>query len=112
MSFQPRCNMAKRRTDGGVSKMDAVRQALAEGKDKPQDGAAYIKEKFGIEIAPQMFSSYKGLLKKKGANGRRRGRRSNAAGSGNPAELARQVKSLVAAYGAAAVSDMLAVFSD
>lgn len=102
--------MAKRKT-GGMSKMDAVRQALAEGKDKPQEGVAYIKEKFSIEIAPQMFSSYKGLLKKKGGTGNGR-RRSSAAGRSNPAELARQVKSLVAVYGAAAVSDMLAVFAD
>jgi hypothetical protein len=93
----------------------------------PQEGVAYIKEEFGLDISAQMFSSYKSQQGKK--NGTARGRRGrpprtvatstggtssqrNSSGGSGAAELARQVKALVTRYGAAEVSDMLAVLSD
>jgi hypothetical protein len=47
-----------------ISKADAVRAALAAGFEGPQDGTAYIRKEFGIEIAPQHFSAVKSQLKK------------------------------------------------
>jgi hypothetical protein len=46
-----------------------VRQALAEGVDNPTEAVAHIKKKFGIDITPQQFSTYKSNLKAKGAGG-------------------------------------------
>src|SRR3954469_26026547 len=62
--------MAKKK-NGGPTKADAVRQALKEGVESPQDGVAYVKEKFGLEITAQQFSTYKSIERKKanGSNG-------------------------------------------
>jgi hypothetical protein len=46
------------------TKSEAVRRALADGYEGPKEGAAYILEEFGIEIAPQHFSSVKSQFKK------------------------------------------------
>jgi hypothetical protein len=51
-----------------ISKAEAVRRALAAGKDSPSDGVPYIKQEFGIDIAPTTFSATKSQLKnRKGA---------------------------------------------
>src|SRR4051794_23156671 len=42
-----------------ISKAAAVRDALEQGEESPDDGVAYIKKIHGIEISKQMFSSYK-----------------------------------------------------
>src|SRR5436305_7860135 len=42
-----------------INKSEAVRRAIAAGKTMPGDGVAYIKEAFGIDIAPNHFSSIK-----------------------------------------------------
>lgn len=118
--------MAKKRRGDQPTKADAVRQAITEGKEVPQEGVAYIKEKFGLDITPQQFSTYKSIAKKKAAgsgtgvgNGRRGGGRrktvrtavdAGSNGMGNAADLARQVKSLVDAYGAGQVKSMVEVF--
>jgi hypothetical protein len=118
--------MAKKKADGQPTKADAVREALKEGVDSPQDGAAYVKQKFRLDITPQQFSTYKSIEKKKAngggtgvGNGRRGGGRPKAdrpangaasKGTGNAADLARQVKSLVDAYGAGQVKSMVEVF--
>lgn len=117
--------MAKKRGGDQPTKADAVRQAIAEGKDAPQEGVAYIKEKFGLDITAQQFSTYKSIAKKKaaggsgtssgrGPGGRRKAVRSTAGtgsnGTGSAADLARQVKSLVDAYGAGQVKSMVEVF--
>ncbi|HEX4613567.1 MAG TPA: hypothetical protein VH092_35625 [Urbifossiella sp.] len=115
---------AERVTTPKMSKADAVRAAVAGGKVKPQEACAWIKETYGIDIAPQHFSSYKSQQAKKGSGspsgprGRRPVDASEAApngrriGHGGAAELARQVKSLVTQYGADEVSGMLAVLRD
>src|SRR3954465_7440146 len=101
--------MAKKKAGGQPTKADAVREALKEGVESPQDGVAYVREKFGLEITAQQYSTYKSIEKKKAAggkaaNGRRRGGRRKADrpiigagnnGTGNAVDLARQVKSLV-----------------
>lgn len=46
-----------------VSKAEAVRQALAAGKDSPADGTGYIKSAYGIDMEKQAFSSYKAQAK-------------------------------------------------
>lgn len=47
-------------THGKVtSKADAVRAAVAEGIDTPDEGVAFIKSRFGIEMAKPMWSSYR-----------------------------------------------------
>lgn len=60
----------------GMSKTEAIRRALAAGHEGPQEGTAYIRREFGIEIAPQHFSATKSQLKsreaaKKGKPGRK-----------------------------------------
>lgn len=42
-----------------ASKAEAVRQALAEGNDSPEDGVGFIQSRYGIEMTKQTFSSYK-----------------------------------------------------
>jgi hypothetical protein len=51
--------------NGKISKTDAVRAAIAEGHESPDDGIAFIKSRFGIEIGKPMFGSYKSQLKAK-----------------------------------------------
>jgi hypothetical protein len=42
-----------------ISKAEAVRQALAQGNDSPEDGTDFLKRIYGIDMTRQMFSSYK-----------------------------------------------------
>src|SRR3954471_15918281 len=42
-----------------ISKAAAVRDALEQGEESPEDGVAYIKKIHGIEMTRQSFSSYK-----------------------------------------------------
>jgi hypothetical protein len=67
-----------------ASKTDAIRQALGAGFDGPQEGTAYIRQEFGIEIAPSHFSAVKSQLKKKASTGvadGRKGKRGRPKGS-------------------------------
>src|SRR5262245_6404511 len=60
-------------TKEAPSKMQMVRDALADlgGESKPQDIGAWVKAKFGVEIAPQMISAYKSTINgKSGASGK------------------------------------------
>jgi hypothetical protein len=58
---------AKPEAAKAVSKADAVRAALADGIESPSDIAAFIKSRYGIEMARQMISSYKAQLRKRDA---------------------------------------------
>ena len=49
----------------GIKKVDAVRNALAAGKDSPDEGTAYIRQHYGIDMANTQFSTVKSQLKKK-----------------------------------------------
>src|SRR4051794_25384528 len=94
-------------TEGQVSKMEAVRQTLAAGVEKPQEAVAHIKEKFGLDITTAIFSSYKSAIgAKKGSKPGKRGRSANSGStkvaaatngnvSGSGIQLALEVKALV-----------------
>ena len=49
--------MARTKADGKMTKADAVRAALAAGVDMPAEGSAHIKEKYGLVVTPQQFST-------------------------------------------------------
>jgi hypothetical protein len=112
--------MARKKAECKMTKADAVRAALAAGVAMPAEGSAYVKEKYELDVTPQQFSTYKSIANKKaGKAPGRRGRKPSAAAAptngrsgGNPADLARGVKQLIQQFGAAAVSDMLAVLAD
>jgi hypothetical protein len=105
-----------------MTKTEAVKQAIAAGLDKPKEAVAYIKEKFGLDVGAQMFSSYKSQLNRKGgAAPAKRGRKAGVSkgtethglkGYGTSGvELAREVKKLVDGFGAVAVKEMADVFA-
>lgn len=53
-----------------MSKVDAIRAALAAGKESPDEGTTYIRDRFGLEISKTHWSATKSQLKKKeGAGG-------------------------------------------
>src|SRR4051794_15155379 len=100
--------MAKQKAEGKISKADAVREAIKEGVEKPQDGVSYVKEKHGLDITPQQFSTYKANDKKKaGAPPARRGRkpaavtaaRASTNGTANMAAQMERIKALVDSLG-------------
>ena len=122
--------MAKKAAEEGkITQKEAVKQAIAAGKDQPKDGVAYVKETFGMELSTGGFSTLKTQLKSAGKTPgkKKRGRPAGVSTSAptpapkkasmnghmaNPADLARGVKSLVEQFGAAAVTDMAKVFGD
>jgi len=59
-----------KKSKDGISKMEAVRQAIAKlGKDaKPPEILSFVKENFGVEMSYDMASTYKStaLKEKKG----------------------------------------------
>jgi hypothetical protein len=69
-------NAAKDKS-GGVSKMDAVREALRQlGSDaKPAQIQGFIKEQFGHEMTLDHISNYKSDIRRKSGKGKRRGRK-------------------------------------
>jgi hypothetical protein len=76
--IQEDSSMARpKKSKDGISKMEAVRQALAKhGKDtKPGDLLNHLKSDFGITMSYDMASTYKSaaLKKKKGKRGRKPG---------------------------------------
>lgn len=104
-----------------ITKADAVRAALADGADSPADGVEYIKTKFGIEITPAHFSSYKSQEKAKaGKPPGRRGRapRATAAPASAPsangpvglASSVEAIKKLVDQYGVEQVVSIARLF--
>jgi hypothetical protein len=111
--------MARKKADGKMTKADAVRAALAAGVDMPAEGSAHIKEKYGLDVTPQQFSTYKSIANKKaGKAPGRRGRKSGAAvaaksSTNGPAGLALQVeaiKSLVDQLGVEQVVSIAQLF--
>ena len=109
-----------------MKKVDAVRAAIAEGHEKPADGVAFVKKKYGIELTNQQFSNSKFHLAKAGGSENHgspaapksapKAKVSSAAPSRNDhgssaAELARAVKTLVEAHGVDAVKGMADVFA-
>jgi hypothetical protein len=65
----------KKSTDG-ISKMEAVRQAIAKlGKEaKPPEILSFVKQNFGVKMSYDMASNYKGTAIKQ-LGGKKRGRK-------------------------------------
>lgn len=95
--------MAKK-GERGPNKMQLVRDALAAlGSDaKPLAIQEWIKKESGVEMAPQMISSYKSNLGKKGKKKKGAGRPAKAAAKGGDilGDIA-TVKSLLGTHGRA-----------
>jgi len=102
-----------------MSKTDAIRQAIAAGHSKPKAGVEWIKSKYGLDVSTQTFSTTKFQDAHKGVKGKK-GRPATqpapkpapVTGSAPAVELAKQVKVLCQMYGANAVVEMAALFSD
>lgn len=101
-----------------MSKADAVRAALAAGYDKPKEGVAYIKEKFGMEVTTGTFSVTKSQdAKKAGGEGEGDGKKTptppaptgHDSMGGSPAALLRQVKELADRHGGDEIREILAI---
>jgi hypothetical protein len=110
-----------------ISKADAVRAAMAEGNDTPEEGVAFISKRFGVEVTRQQFSSYKSQEKarqqKKGGqeeNGQQ-GKRAVEApvaevvpaprnGTPDVAESIQAIKSLVDTLGVDQVKQIAEIF--
>jgi hypothetical protein len=107
--------MARKKTKdkATITKAEAVRRALAEGKDSPPVGVAYIKEQFGIDIAPQHFSAQKSQLKNKavvkvkGKRGPKPAVVSRPEGETGLLEALEAIKPLVASMGAEKVKRLV-----
>ena len=86
----------------------ALRDALEQGEESPDDGVAYIRKIHGIEISKQMFSSYKTKEKARKTENQepaapkgKPGRKPKAAGGETDLLAAMEaMKPLVAALGA------------
>jgi hypothetical protein len=50
---------------GVVSKAEAIRRALAEGLESPEEGTDFIRKTFGSEVSRQHFSATKSQIKSK-----------------------------------------------
>ncbi len=112
--------MAKPETEGTITKMEAVRQALAKlGPDaKPVDILAYIKETYGLEMSIGMAYNYKSSILKPGRKkrGRKPGPKPAAAANGRKTRSAaitveeiQAVKALVDRLGAEKVRQLAEV---
>jgi hypothetical protein len=64
-----------------MTKSDAVRAALAQGVDKPEEGVAFIRDRFGLEVTNAQFSTYKSLARAKGKVGRKGARKGHGVGA-------------------------------
>jgi hypothetical protein len=48
---------------GQITRPDAVRAALDAGKDRADDGVAFIRATFGVEISPTTFENYRAAIR-------------------------------------------------
>jgi hypothetical protein len=103
---------SKQSNSEGLSKMDAVRRALGRlGSDaKPLAMKKYIHDAFGINMDPNMISSYKSSLNKKSAGQSRLTRRAgHGAGNFSLADV-QAVKQLTERIGADKVRELAELF--
>lgn len=68
---------------GAVSKTDAVREAISQGIDSPEEGTAFVRDRFGLEVSNQYFSNIKSRMK--GQQGRPKGKPGRKPGRKGPA---------------------------
>ena len=109
-----------------ITKTEAVKRAIAAGKDQPKAATEWIKEQFDLDMTSQQFSTAKFQQKKaEGTPAKKPGRPSAngavshsvakvvvATTTTNPAELAQAVKALVKQHGVEAIKQMADVFAD
>ena len=115
-------------------KQDMVAEAVNAGRDKPTAGVAYILERHGVTMTPDAFSQGKKVMAKKAKaqepevakpeepkpeetrvaqpKAAQRFEAPQVNGKPSPAELAKQLKTLVAQHGAQEVAAMLEVFKE
>ena len=88
-----------------MSKSAAARAAIEAGHDSPEQGVAYIKRTFGIDMDRQHFSAVKSQMKKKpeGAPKGKPGRKPAVA------QLDQVVKTIQPAVGKSVIADLAAV---
>lgn len=111
----------------GPNKSQAVREAIAAGHDKPQDGVAWVKAQYDLDITPAFFSTIKTASKKGSTHVVRKpatmrplaarpvvthSRVGVIAGKDQSIDLAREVKRLISTYGSVAVSEMVSLFTE
>jgi hypothetical protein len=70
------------RGDSGVTKTQAARAAIEAGYEKPTEAVGYIKDRFGIDMNPQYFSSIKSQMKKKDGGARQGGKKPKTSAEG------------------------------
>lgn len=111
-----------KKAQGGMSKMEAVRQAIASlGRDvKTAELLSFLKSNYNVVMSPEMAYNYKSnVLKKKGRKrGRKPGRKPAAAapangrrGGGITLEDIQAVKKLADRIGAEKVQQLAAVLA-
>lgn len=66
---------------GKITQKEAVKKAIAAGKDSPADGVAYVKEQFGITLNNGAFSTIKSQLKKASGTNVSAGKRGRPSGA-------------------------------
>src|SRR4051812_35305020 len=75
-----------------ASRSEAVRKALEAGFEGPQEGIAWIRQQFGIEISPSHFAAVKATERRKGwtRNGKPGRKPKHAAETGHATPRERQ----------------------
>ncbi|WP_435021362.1 hypothetical protein TA3x_002333 [Tundrisphaera sp. TA3] len=85
-------NQPPQSTPGGggkpapISRSEAIRRALAAGFEGADEGTAYLRREFGIEMSTSLFLAAKATERKKGwAKGGKPGRKAKQAADAGPA---------------------------
>lgn len=90
-------------SEGKITQKEAVKQALAAGKELPPDGVKFVKDTFGITLNNGAFSTIKSQIKKAAGESKPRGRAPRAAaaepalppsGTNGPSGLATSVEAI------------------
>ncbi len=99
--------------NGTMTKADAVRACMAEAPEMPPaEAVVWIKERFGVEIEPPVFSSYRSQMRRNegGRNGSPRTRKDSRGEA--IAELltaVRSVRDVVDRHGVVVLNEVLAL---
>lgn len=94
-------------TTNAPNKSQAVRNAIAAGVTMPTEGCKWIKEQYGLDVTPAMFSAVKNSTKAKSNTGRKSAPASPATPNGSPTKLAFEIKTLMETYGKEEVTKMV-----
>lgn len=67
---EPEAPVAVTAGDMPATKTEAIRRAIAAGQTKPKEAVAWIKEQWGINVEPQVFSTTRYMEQKREEEGR------------------------------------------